>query len=154
MPKKSKSIINLFVENEQKVSRLYWIYSKKFPLSQKFWKKIHKEELEHVELLEESKRVLKKSQSIIEENDYSRGIIEYIGKFISKELKKAQSKKIDAIEAIETALRLEQSMIEKKSFEMFMPTHPFVRKTFRKLNRDTERHARLLEKELRKNVPV
>ena len=41
MPKKSKSIINLFVENEQKVSRLYWIYSKKFPLSQKFWKKIH-----------------------------------------------------------------------------------------------------------------
>jgi hypothetical protein len=152
VPKKSKLIIDLFIENERRISQLYKLYSRHFPASRNFWENIHEEEIGHVEILKNVKAIMKKGGKSIGENNFSRDILKYIGNFIREALKRAGDKKLTAMEALETALRLEQSMVENKSFEMFSPAHLPVRIIFQKLNRDTERHARLIRKELRKNI--
>jgi bacterioferritin (cytochrome b1) len=41
-------------------------------------------------------------------------------------------------------------MLEKKCFDMFIPTNTTVKQVMEKLNEDTERHAEQLRKELDK----
>jgi hypothetical protein len=127
-----KSILTLFSENEQKVSNLYEIYSEQDTKRKNFWKKISKEEVSHSEMLKKAQR---ESQNVeqFEETPYSRSVISYVSRFVDREIRKATEGKVGSLQAIQNALRLEQSMIEKKSFEMFSPKNVKVQRVMKKL---------------------
>jgi hypothetical protein len=144
-----KSILALFSENEQKVSKLYGIYSEQDTKRKNFWKKISKEEVSHGEMLKKVESESKNVEQFIE-TPYSRSVIGYVSKFVDREIEKATKETIDSSEAIENALRLEQSMIEKKCFEMFSPKNVKVQRVMKKLNLETQKHIKMLEKELKK----
>ncbi|MDD5464101.1 MAG: hypothetical protein PHP62_03050 [Candidatus Moranbacteria bacterium] len=140
-------IIKLFEDNELNISNLYSLYAQKIPGKHAFWDKISKEEIAHAV---EIGSKMNYAENIIE-NKFSRGIIKYIMDFVLKEIEKTQQSKISHKEALQTALRIERSMLEKKCFEMFTPTHEKVQAVFNKLNKDSERHVALLLSEIEKN---
>jgi hypothetical protein len=140
-------ILDLFEQNELNVSRLYKIYSKIDKKYQKFWEKLAREEIQHALEIRES---YQGQEDIFQENKFSRGIIKYVADFVQKSVEKAKKNKLSQTEAFETALRIEQSFLEKKCFEIFIPSNQKVKEVLEKLNQETEEHVERLKLELDK----
>lgn len=144
---KERSIIDLFEDNELKISILYNLYSKKIPEHQKFWKNISDEEVIHAR---EIARNFQKEKESFKENKFTRGVVSYVSGYVEEKIEEAKKTNLSHADAINIALRIEQSMLEKKCFDMFIPTDITVKKVMERLNKDTERHANQLRKELKK----
>lgn len=145
----SKSILDAFEQNELNISRLYEIYSEKIPRKQAFWKKISKEEIRHAK---EIRKIDKEGEVSFEESKFHRGIIRNIFDFVEVSVKEAEKKKLSHVEALNVALRVEQSFLEKKSFEIFAPNQKTVKEVLQKLNLETEGHIKKLQNELKNAV--
>ncbi|MFZ2193101.1 MAG: hypothetical protein WAV31_02555 [Candidatus Moraniibacteriota bacterium] len=148
MEQNKKTILKIFEENEKDISRLYRIYSQKIQGHKKFWEELSREEVGHS--LEIARIGQDKKIGLIEENSFSRGIVKYVSDFVVEQTEIAKKQKISHLNAINTALRIEQSMLEKKCFEIFIPAQKKLKDVLEKLNRETEKHVGLLRKELKK----
>jgi rubrerythrin len=144
---KKDKILDLFEQNELNVSRLYKLYSKIDEKYQKFWEKLAQEEIQHALEIRES---YQGQEDIFQENKFSRGIIKYVADFVQESVDRAKKDKLSQTEALETALRIEQSFLEKKCFEIFIPSHQKVKKVLEKLNQETEEHVERLRNKLEK----
>jgi hypothetical protein len=142
-----KPLIVLFEENELNVSILYHLYAEKIPHKSSFWERLSKEELSHAEDI----GTQKESYDAIAENKFSRGVAKYIMDFVLEEIERTRIENITHRDALLTALRIEQSMLEKKCFDMFMPTSVTVKELLFKINRETERHVQVLLDEVKRN---
>lgn len=149
---KKKSILEFFLKNEIKVKKLYELYAEKFSEQGKLWERLIKEEGGHIELLRELIEKIGQSNKFFDLNEYSLQIAERTCDFIDAELVKTKSGNVTLITALEAALRLERSMIEKKCFEMFRPGHKEIERVFNTLNKDTDGHATALERAYRKEM--
>jgi rubrerythrin len=144
---KKDKILDLFEQNELNVSRLYKLYSKIDEKYQKFWEKLAQEEIQHAL---EIRKSYQGQEDIFQENKFSRGIIKYVADFVQESVDRAKKDKLSQTEALETALRIEQSFLEKKCFEIFIPSHQKVKKVLEKLNQETEEHVERLRNKLEK----
>jgi rubrerythrin len=144
---KKDKILDLFEQNELNVSRLYKLYSKIDEKYQKFWEKLAQEEIQHAL---EIRKSYQGQEDIFQENKFSRGIIKYVADFVQESVDRAKKDKLSQTEALETALRIEQSFLEKKCFEIFIPSHQKVKKVLEKLNQETEEHVERLRNQLEK----
>ena len=147
---KKQSIIDLFENNELKISILYRVYSQKIPAHKNFWEKISQEEVNHAK---EIARSFLKEKECFEENKFTRGVVNYVSGYVDEKIEEARKNKISHTEAINIALRVEQSMLEKKCFDMFIPKNATVKEVIERLNKDTKRHVEQLRKELKKLEP-
>ncbi|HLN18828.1 MAG TPA: hypothetical protein VK255_01515 [Patescibacteria group bacterium] len=145
---KERSIIDLFEDNELKISILYNLYSQKIPAKKDFWKKISDEEIIHAREIAQS---FSKEKECFKENKFSRGVVSYVSGYVEEKIEEAKKENISHTDAINIALRIEQSILEKKIFDMFMPKDITIKKVIERLNKDTERHTSQLRKELKKN---
>lgn len=143
----NKPLIKLFEENELNISALYSLYAQKIPDKKEFWDRLSDEEIGHAAQIGNEKD----DHEAITENKFSRGVIKYLMEFVLGEIKNAEQQEIAHKDALLTALRIEQSMLERKCFDMFMPTKETVKEIFFKLNRETERHVEALQQEMKKN---
>lgn len=143
-----KSIIDLFEDNELKVSILYKLYSQKIPGHKKFWESLSQEEVGHAESISQSFSQSKKN--LFTETKFSRGVIKYVNDFVEEKIEEAKKKKISHLEAVNVALRIEQSILENKCFDLFIPNNATVKEVLKKLNKDTIKHKNVLLKELKK----
>lgn len=148
MKKQEKTILKLFEENELDISRLYRLYSQKIQGHKRFWENLSREEIEHS--LEIARIGKEEGFDMIKENNFSHGIIKYVSDFVGEQIEKVKKEKVSHKEAVEIALRIEQSMLEKKCFEIFIPSQKSLKKALDKLNKETEKHVELLKKELKK----
>jgi hypothetical protein len=139
--------MDLFEENELNIASLYLIYAQKIPQEYNFWINLSNEEISHSKSIKGEKD----TSTTIVENNFSRGVVKHVMDFVLKEIEKATQNKITHHEALLTALRIERSMLEKKCFEIFIPTNKKVKDMLCKLNKETEQHVALLIKEMKKN---
>ena len=143
------TILDLFEQNELNISRLYRLYSQKISTKQAFWEQLSREEIQHALEIKESYNGQK---DVFEENNFSRGSIKYVADFVKKSIQQAKKEKSIHFEALKIALRVEQSFLEKKCFEIFIPNHKTVKKVLQKLNQETQEHIERLQKELEKET--
>lgn len=144
---KSDTILGLFEENELNISRLYRIYSQNIPGHKKFWEQLSKEEIQHAL---EIRSAYDGREDVFEDNNFARGTIKYVFDFVQGSIKEAKEEKLSHTKAVETALRIEQSFLERKCFEIFIPNHVAVKEVMQKLNEETEGHIERLQEEVRK----
>lgn len=150
MPSNQKSIVKLFEENELNISLLYNLYSQNIPGHESFWKKISDEEIMHAKAIAGAFQKTESEDDHFKENNFTRGIIKYISDFVTEKTIEAGNNCPTHAKALETALRVEQSMLEKKCFEVFIPTSDSLQKVLKRLNQETERHVARLRQELEK----
>lgn len=149
MSKNKKHVIDLFEENELNIGELYKIYSQRIPDNKKFWSELSDEEFGHAKNIRDACGGDEKKKELLSENKFCRFTIKYVSRFVEKETKKAKKGNISHVKALNTALRIEQSILEKKCFELFAPADPTVKKVLKKLNKEVERHAELLMEEIK-----
>lgn len=150
--KNKKNLLHIFSQNESGISQLYQLYSEKFSQKELFWQKLSQEEKEHSEKFANLEKNLKKENGeLFEDNKYVYLAIKNVSDFINQETKKARSEKISSFHALECALRIEQSMLESKSFEMFNPKIKKLKSLMEEMNREVEKHIKAIKKEIQKN---
>ncbi|MFA5961253.1 MAG: hypothetical protein WC848_01050 [Parcubacteria group bacterium] len=142
-------IIQLLEENELNVSALYALYAQKIPAKCTFWNQLSREEISHAASIKNDCLGLNLEQAIAE-NNFSRGIITYVMDFVLAEIERAQNNAVSHFDALNTALRIERSMLEKKCFDIFAPTNITLKELFEKLNTETEQHTKVLTEELKR----
>lgn len=142
-----KPLIDLFEENELNVSRLYRIYSEKFSDYGPFWKRLSQEEIDHADKIHALRG---QAGAAFVENNFTRGIVAYVISFVKEEIAKAELSDISDFDAVKTALRIEQSILEKKCFEFFQPTDKSLKEVMDSLNRETEKHFKILQQRFEK----
>jgi len=145
-----ENILEIFRLNELRISELYESYSTSVSSQRKFWKKISNEEVKHSNILNHLIEKYGKSNENFEINTHAEEIIKNIQNFIISQLKKAKDTQVSKETALETALRIEQSMIESKSFEIFKPKIKGIERVFSILNQETKRHIEALQKKYAK----
>ncbi len=148
--KKPKNILTLIFENEQRVLELYRIYAKKIGKHKLFWRGLAGEEAVHVKILGDLNAYYRDSDDLFKTNKHIFEIFDYISSFIENEISRAKSEDVSQESALEVALRIEQSMVEKKCFEIIKPEKSEIMKVFRRLNEETKKHTELLLKECKK----
>jgi len=140
------SLLRHFSINESKIALLYSAYSEKFPERASLWSGLAKDEKRHSALLLDLDERFKEEISSWQVSDNAPAILDYIGKFIDDCLERASHAEMDLKEAFSNALSLEQSMIEKKSFEIFSTANSEIVAVLEKLNKETEGHKQWLLK--------
>lgn len=143
---KKNSLLGHFAANENKISVLYSAYAKKFPESAKIWERLAKDEKRHSSLLVDLDKRFSAEIKDGEVSENAPAILSYIGQFIDDCIMQTESEALTFKEAVRNALSLEQSMIEKKSFEIFTTSNEEIIAVIEKLNRETEGHRQGLEK--------
>jgi len=145
MPNKKENLLVLFSVNESKIENLYKSYSLKFPSHRRLWNKLAVKKRYQAEILKDLSLRFDQD-NFFNMNGYSLQILSYVSNFIDEQIKKLKLGKIFLQEALIVALRLERSLKEKESVEIFEPRHDDVVRTFKRLNQDTNQHVNLLIK--------
>jgi hypothetical protein len=146
--RKTKSVLALFENNEKAVVTLYRVYRRYFPDQIATWKKMCKEEVKHVEILKNLRIKYPNDGEYFTLSPFALEAITKVEGFIREQMSSKILKNLSPQEALETALRIERSMAEKKYFSLYNPEILEVRQAFRRLNRDVDRHIRILMKAL------
>jgi len=144
------SLLQHFSINENKISQLYSVYAAKFKEHSNLWERLAKDEKRHAALLADLDIRYNQEIKNWQISDNAPAILDYIGKFIDDCLHQAENS--DIKEALNNALSLEQSMIEKKNFEIFSTVNPEITAVLEKLNRETEGHRLGLMKFLKDKI--
>ena len=123
----------------------------KFVHPSAFWEQLSQEEISHATALSNDNTNISAEQSIAE-NKFTRGVLQYVMDFVLAEIQRAEKNDIAHLDALNTALRVERSILEKKCFELFIPTNITIQDVFQKMNRETEQHIKTLVQELQKTL--
>lgn len=145
---KNNNLFKIFSQNENEIARLYSIYAKSFPRQKKMWEGLSKAEIKHASILQNLDDRYGNDNKLYSVIEGGPDILKYVGDFIAKKISDAQGSTITSQEAIETAMSLEQSMIEKKCFDIFTSEESEIINSFEKLNIETEAHFKLLKPHL------
>jgi len=144
------SLLKQFSINENKISQLYSVYASKFLEQSSLWERLAKDEKRHAALLADLDFRFNQEIKSWQISDNAPAILDYIGNFIDDCLQQAENS--DIKEALNNALSLEQSMIEKKNFDIFSTVNPEITAVLEKLNRETEGHRLGLMKFLKDKI--
>jgi len=143
---KTISLLGQFSLNENKIAELYSVYAEKFSEHAILWNGLVKDEKRHSALLANLDENFDQAANTWRLSKNAPAILDYVGQFIDDCLREANRPDFNFKEALNNALSLEQSMIEKKSFEIFSTATVEIKEVLEKLNRETEGHRlRLLK---------
>ncbi len=128
------------MENEKAISKLYHEFSKCFVEDRDFWAQLSKEEQEHAIWI-------KKLLEYVKKGDVKRGTttlktqaVETVTRYIDSICEKCMRGEISKVNAYTIALDLENSLLEKKFFSVFLLDVPAHKEVHDGLIRETEKH--------------
>jgi hypothetical protein len=130
--------IELLIENEELVSKLYTIYAKKFPEEKEFWLKKAAEEDVHAELLKGVRPIMQETPSFFQKDRFSMEAIELSVAFVKDLIQKSENSSL--INALSMARDIEHSLIERNFFKVMPRDSILLKNAFIKIEQDTKKH--------------
>jgi hypothetical protein len=142
VPEGVSGILDLLVEHEQAIGRLYRVYSEMFPEHQGFWLGLAAEEMMHAARIDglpaasdgERPDPVRISPSAVSSS------LEYV----AKRVREAETRDLGLVTALSVALDLERAMIERKWFEGLDSDSPAAAGVLSELQADTRRHILMI----------
>jgi hypothetical protein len=142
-----KELIELFVEQELLISKLYTLFSKRYLDYVDFWVGMSREEYHHATLVKrivesDSRNEINLSQGELRSNNLSSSL-----KFIQGIIDEFKSNKNFPIgQAVIMALHIEKGLWERKMFQSFEGDSSEVRRIMENLNLEQELHIKKLDR--------
>lgn len=139
-------IIELLIRNEESVSELYLAYAYKYKECSEFWSGLALEEKGHADCIRELVNKVKEGGMHIEPGRFNKEAIESFTKYVKGESERARKEQMPLITALSIALSVEQSMIERKFFEIFDTDSAELKLVLHDLTSSTNEHIKRVEK--------
>ena len=143
-------IVELLVNNEVNVGKLYRAYAEQFPDYCSFWAGLASEEAEHASWIRKLASKVAEGAVIINDRRFSASAIKTFSGYLERELIKVNESGISLISALSTALYIEESIIEQKYFELFDGDSIEFKKTLIDLANATKNHLSRVKEALNK----
>ena len=141
-----KGVIELLIEHEKVIGKLYSIYADKFPAFREFWERLSKEEAQHAEWLGRLSARIRDGSGHFNRDRFSIQAIQHSIQYAEKTVNQAWEAEIGLINALSASLYIEESMLEKKYFEVFEGDSAEIRQVLLMLAEATGEHYRKVRK--------
>lgn len=136
-------IIEALAKNEELVSQLYELYSKKFIEYKDFWGQLAKEEIGHAVLIRELYSEVGDGRLYFSEK-FSLSAIETFSNYLKDLITQAEVKNESLITAASLSLDIERALIENKYFEFFETDSVTLKHILTTLKDDLDRHVKMV----------
>ena len=133
-------IIEAMKEHEQSLARLYELYAAKFPEYKGFWTELSHEEVQHADWLDKLQADIEDSSDDFIVERFPLGAIQRSTEFVKQQVDMADQPDFVLINALSTALRLEEALMENKYFEVIETDSIKTKHTLAMLARETREH--------------
>ncbi len=138
---KSEDTLSLLANNEETIGRLYTAYAERFPESTDFWQGLAKEEQSHAAWIYKLGEGVNSGGILVDQQRFKAAAIRTTTNHIETEIKAAKQAYITSINALSIANAIEQSLIEKKFFDILESDSIELKRLLQKLKDDTAKHA-------------
>ena len=141
----SPLLIEFLIRNEECISELYLAYADKYKESSAFWSGLAMEEKGHADCIRELAGKVEEGTVHIEPGRFNKEAIENFTKYVRGEIERSRKEQMPLITALSIALSIEQSMIEKRFFEIFDTDSAELKHVLHDLTASTEEHIKRVE---------
>ena len=139
-------ILEAMKEHEQSLARLYERYALKFREYKGFWSELSLEEVQHARWIDKLQTDIKDSSEDFIVERFPLGAIQRSTEYVNKQADTADQPDFVLINALSTALRLEEAMMENKYFEVIETDSAKTKHTLAMLAQSTQEHYQKIRK--------
>jgi hypothetical protein len=140
---KQLDVLSKMAANEEMVGRLYRAYAGRFPKYNALWSGLAEEETKLISMVDSDSLFFKDGR-------FNKNAIKTFNNYLERETVKAVRLETPLIEALSTTLYIEDSLIEKKYFDVFETDSLASKQLLAKLSEDTRTHASKIREVLNK----
>ena len=133
-------ILEAMKEHELAIAELYEVYADKFPEYKDFWTQFSSEEIQHADCINSLQIIVEESTEDFVVERFKIGAIENSTKYVKNLADMARQSDISLINAISTAVYLEQALIEKNYFEVIESDNAQTKHILSLLTERTRKH--------------
>ncbi len=144
MAKEPLETIELLAENEMVISRIYKVFSERFPEYHDFWETMAEEEIQHADLIRSVVPEVKEGAVRFRAQRLDETSVGMFRDYLKFSLACAREQDIPLKDAFETALAIEHDLIERSFFDLFEADTGELRLVFEGLASSTREHHRRL----------
>ena len=144
MAKEPLEAIKLLAENEMVISRIYKVFSEKFPEYHDFWETMAAEEVQHADMIRSVVPEVKEGTVRFKEQRLDETSVGMFRDYLKFSLARAREQDIPLKDAFETALAIEHDLIERSFFDLFEADTAELMLVFEGLASSTREHHRRL----------
>ncbi len=139
-------IVSQLEKNEVALSELYALYQSKFPTRREFWQGLVDDEQSHAQWIRTLKRKIEEGEVNIKEHRFNIDIINDFNKEVKQKELEINQNNIPLIEALANAVKFEQTLIERRFFEVFKDDSPELEMLLLALEYSTKNHFAAIQK--------
>jgi len=133
-------ILEAMKDHELALAELYEVYADNFPEYKDFWTKFSREEYQHADWINTLQTRFEESPEDFVVERFAIEAVEHSTEYVKKQADTARQSDMLLINALSTAVHLEQALIEKKYFEVFEGDSMKTKRVLSLLAQSTEKH--------------
>jgi len=139
-----REIIDIMAQYEETIGKLYQTYAQTQPELADLWNTLYSQEMEHRNWLINLADAVGTGKVHFNKGRFKIEPLHLALDYINKELSKAQNMTIPTKDSLNKAFQIEQSMIEKKFFEVFETDSVDLKHVLQNLANETKKHIEMI----------
>ena len=145
-----ENILNLLIEHEEEIGKLYAVFAEKFQDYNQFWLELSKQEENHALWIEKLSEMIKKGEVFFDQKRFNLEAIRNSLAELQKDIIENKHSDIPLIKALSVAYYYETALIERKFFEVFETDSAELKHTLISLSEETIKHQKQIKEALDK----
>lgn len=134
-------ILSRLAENEEAIGVLYQEYAKRYPDYSSFWSGLAHEEEEHACWIRALCSIASETGLVIKQGRFNEAALQTYCNYLGRELANVKQGDTTLLNALAATLYIEESMIERKYFDVFEADAPELKRVLLRLAEATEVHV-------------
>ncbi|MBE0430857.1 MAG: DUF2202 domain-containing protein [Dehalococcoidia bacterium] len=141
MVKEQPNMLLRLAENEEAIAALYQEYAGRFPEYDSFWRGLAHDEEEHAGWIRVLGSTDAPDEVFVDRTRFNEQAIQTYLDYLRRELAKVQQGETTLLNALAVTLYIEESLIERKYFEVFDTDAPRLKQVLQNLAAATRTHV-------------
>ena len=146
----SKRIVELLLEHERAIAKLYTSCAKMFPKYRAFWEQLAGEEVRHANIIETVLQKVDDKTLFMDESRFKMRPLQISLEYVEEVTGRVDRGEVTLVSALSIANAIEKSIFEGNYFEIFKGDSVKFNQFLKKLQDETAAHEKKLEKMLAK----
>lgn len=144
----SQKAVDLLLDYEKSLEKLYLTCAKKFPEHEAFWKKLSGEENRHAEIIKTLLEKVDGKSLVLNENRFKVSPLKSSLDYVEQVTGQVEAGKANLLKALAIADSIENSILEARYYEMFEANDPRLVQYLKQLRDETAGHRNRLRNKL------
>jgi hypothetical protein len=135
-----RRVVEALAAHEEAIGDLYDAYTVRFPKAASFWQGLSGEEYGHGSLMRDLGAHEHELDVLVDTRRFPLADLQAATRSVRDQIAVAESSHITLVEALESALDLEEQMVERYAYEVFSSDTPNVSRVLAHLSASSARH--------------